>query len=58
MVCGTLAEEALMSHKRFRVGQDIYSTDCETDSLSGDQSDICGQSSVYAATLVFVGDIF
>jgi hypothetical protein len=53
MVCDKLREDILISNKLYRVGQDVYYSNCETDHLSYFQSDICGLSALYAATLCF-----
>jgi hypothetical protein len=56
-VCDPHTEGILVSLNQSRMGQNIYPTDCETDNLSGDRSDICRQSSVYVAILQFWGYI-
>jgi hypothetical protein len=51
MVCDKLGRRRIIFRNPYRMGQDVYHANYATDRLSHFQSDICGLSTLYAATL-------
>ena len=54
MVCDKLRQRVLISHKLYRMGQDIYYANYATDRLSRFRSDIRGLSALCVATLFLI----